>query len=105
MTELLKIVKLMAVAVLLTIGLLAFTLFNTNRFQENTVARAEVVIPPTQKEQPALSGLKLFEEHCKSCHRSSRISFAARDSIWFIKMIVDGKSLVESGDPLTGSLV
>jgi mono/diheme cytochrome c family protein len=109
----------MALAILLTVGLLAFTLVNWNQFVDGemlgcgTVALADDVVFPEYYNSPLEhSGLVLFEKNCKTCHRldqklvgsALRNSFETRDSIWFVRMIVSARGLVTDGDTLAKRL-
>jgi hypothetical protein len=109
-----KILKLTTGTVFITIGLLAFTLLNRDKFQEQevlvcaTVDMSNDLIYPKSYPPIEHSGLKIFQDNCKSCHRldqkivgpALRNSFETRDSIWFVKMIVSANGLIDSGDTL-----
>ncbi len=106
------ILRLTTLTVFLTIGLLAFTLVNKDKFEEpemlycatvdNDVVYPKYTIPLEH------AGLKVFENNCKTCHRldqklvgpALRNTFETRDSVWFGKMIVNANGLIDTGDTL-----
>ncbi len=105
------ILRLTTLAVFLTIGLLAFTLVNKDKFEEPEMlycgtVENDVIFPEYYSKPLQIAGLKVFESNCKTCHRldqklvgpALRNSIETRDSVWFKKMIVNANGLIDSGD-------
>ncbi len=115
MNNLHLILKLTTLTVLLTIGLLAFTLINKSDFEGSellgcaTVGSIDDVVPLNKYSTPLEHpGQKVFQANCKACHHldfvlvgpALRNSFEDRDSIWFVRMITSANDLIASGDTL-----
>jgi hypothetical protein len=113
-----QILKLTTIAVAIAIGLFAFTLINIDKLQEPemlgcaTVSMSSDVVYPKYYIPLEHLGLKIFQDNCKACHRldqklvgpALRNSYEARDSIWFVKMILNANGLIASGDTLATRL-
>ena len=105
MKDLLNTFGITAVAALVAIGLFVFALIRTSAFQEQEFA-VDYVVPdyyPPPIEHP---GRDVFKAYCKTCHSLDRKligpllvrSFTTRDSLCFVKMIIDANKLIRSGD-------
>ncbi|MGC3943799.1 MAG: cytochrome c [Chryseolinea sp.] len=118
MNSLRHALRLTTLTVLLTTGLFSFTLITLEDaeaplgFGCATVNMADDVLLKQNNTLRDHPGLMLFEANCRVCHRLDKImvgpalrnSFATRDSIWFVKMIVSANELITSGDTMAVQL-
>ena len=122
MDNLSLILILSLLAVILSVGLLAFAVVNADKLITTVTDYSTMAVGcgttvamynygPFQEER-LVHGEALFHANCKTCHAITRKvigpalvdTFDQRDSLWIVKMIVDGPKLVKSGDSTTVAL-